>query len=51
VGAQVISWLEARGHWVMMFVLYFSVENLATLIADSVCVGIFLSLHANAEKS
>jgi hypothetical protein len=32
VGAQVVGWIKAYGQWVMMFVLYFSAENLATLI-------------------
>jgi hypothetical protein len=32
VGAQVVGWVKAYGQWVMMFVLYFSAENLATLI-------------------
>jgi hypothetical protein len=30
---NVISWVEAHGQWAVTFVPYFSVENLAILVA------------------
>lgn len=42
MGAQVISWPEAHSHLVLMFVPYFSAENLAILPKYNVIVFKFM---------